>query len=498
MTRRRLLGNATSAAVQTVTSAFLLFFLYRYLLQELGAQQLGVWSVVLASVSIGRLTDMGFAGTALKFVATALGEGEPERAGRLLQTASYSIAMIMLCALALALPAIEIVLDWALPSEAIKDAEMILPLALTSLLFTLIAGVFQSGVDACHRMYLKNLLLIAGNVLMIALALLLVPHRGLMGIAIAQCIQAAFLMLGSWLILRRLLPTLPWLPAHWRYSEFREMVGYATNFQLGMVAGLLFEPLTKILLARFGDLSVTAYFDMANQLVQKAKAVITSAQQALVPELATIREENKTDREALFMQAYGVSFVLVVPYFMGLMLSFPLVSWLWIGHFQADFILFGSLMSAGWMIASLSAVSYFYNQATAQLIWNTLNHVATGALNFLLGFFIGTHFGGAGVVLAAMVSIAVPNILLNLLVFNRLGLGLRQTVPGTFSKTLLMITATAVGSGAAGHALGWFAGGALSSAAVVFLFAIALLGIFFSDPRGRGALSRLSVKGVRL
>lgn len=494
MKRKRLLGNAASAAIQTITSALLLFFLYRFLLQELGAEKLGVWAVVLAGVSIGRLTDMGFAGTALKFVAAALGEGNELRAVRLLQTAAFSIAIALGILLVVALPLIDSILHWALPDRVMGEALAVLPIALVSLLLSMVAGVFQSGIDACHRMYLKNILLIGGNILMIVLALILVPRHGLMGIAIAQCLQAAALMVGSWLLLRRLLPRLPLIPSHWQYAEFREMVGYATNFQIGMIAGLLFEPLTKILLARYGDLTLTAYFDMANQLVQKARAVIASAQQALVPEIASIRAENQSDRERLFVQAYGFSFLIVVPYFLGIALALPFISWVWIGHYQESFVIFGLLMSAGWLAASIGAVSYFYNLGTAELFWNTVNHVSTGLLNLSLGWLLGHLLASIGVALAAMLALTIPNLALNLLVFRRLGLRWEQTIPAGHRAYFLVLVLTAGLAGIAGSHFGWFTAGAASSMAAGACFACVLPLALLLDPQGRKLLARITTR----
>jgi O-antigen/teichoic acid export membrane protein len=69
---RRIFSNAALSVLQTGISAILLFFLYRYLLVRLGPEQLGVWSVVLASTSVARLSDMGFSGAVVRFVARHL------------------------------------------------------------------------------------------------------------------------------------------------------------------------------------------------------------------------------------------------------------------------------------------------------------------------------------------------------------------------------------------------------------------------------------------
>lgn len=493
-THKRLLGNAFSAAMQTVTSAFLLFFLYRYLLQTLGAEQLGVWSVVLASVSVGRLTDMGFAGTVLKFVSGAVSGGQHERASNLIQTGAISIVAALLVLFLIAFPLVDAVLAWTLPESAISSARQLLPIAFGSLLLAMVSGIFQSGLDACHKMYQKNILLVIGNVAYIGLTIMLVPNYGLQGVAMAQFAQSLGLLIASWFMLRRQIPSLPIIPVAWRRSEFREMLGYATNFQIGMVAGLLFDPLTKILLVRFGDLTLTAYFDMANQLVQKARAVVNSAQQALVPEIASIGDKNIGQRETLFCDAYGLSFLVIVPYYLGLAISLPFISWAWIGYFESSFVLFGVLMSAAWFFANLGAVSYFYNLGTAELFWNTINHLLTAFLNVIFGTVLGLIYSGIGVVFAAMLALSVPNLLLNYKVMQRIGVSWKETIPARHRFYFVFLLTSVTGLAICGWYFKWFVANVASAGGVIFGFAMVCLVGIAIDPQGRKIVKRIRTR----
>ena len=51
MNRNILLKNVFSAAGQTVVQTVVLFLLYRYLIDRLGIERLGIWGVVLAMLS---------------------------------------------------------------------------------------------------------------------------------------------------------------------------------------------------------------------------------------------------------------------------------------------------------------------------------------------------------------------------------------------------------------------------------------------------------------
>ncbi|MBK1682894.1 oligosaccharide flippase family protein [Rhodoferax fermentans] len=495
--KKRLLNNAAFSALQTVLSAALLFFLYRFLLKQLGAEQLGIWAIVLASTSVGRLTDMGLAGAIVKFVANSNAEGQLEKSARLVQTAALTISAALLTLALLALPVLHLLLQWVLPPTAISPALEILPYAVASLLFAMISGIFQSGIDACHRMDVKNIVLVSCNLLYIVITVILVPKFGLLGIAIAQTIQSLTLVCSTWIILRRFIPTLPLIPCRWYKTDFREMLGYATNFQIGMLAGMFFDPVTKFLLAKYGGLSQTAFYEMANQLLQKARSVIVSAQQALVPEIAGGNFADKDDLLALYKKAYGFSFLLVLPYYIGIILSLPLISFLWIGHYESYFVVYGAIVSFGWLATNLSAVPYFFNIGTGALTWNTINHVFNGLINLVLGSILGYYFSGVGVILAASCALIMPNIMLIQIVNRRLGFGVMDIVPCGQRVYLLLIVLGAAISILGGVFLNRYASMDMVAALIMpgIFLAITLLALKFNS-MGKAVVLKIFKKNI--
>src|SRR5512139_639670 len=264
---RRLISNATVSVVQTVISGLVLFLLYRYLIVHLGAEQLGLWSVILASTSVARLSDLGLTGSVVKFVARYRALKDDEQAAEVVQTAGISIALVMAVLLLMIYPLLDDVLKLSIPSQSMQQALSILPWAVLSLWLGSVGSVFQSGLDGCQRMDIRNLLMMLGNLLFLGAALWLVPLYGLVGLAVAQAAQGLLLMIANWLVLRHHLKSLPWLPGHWSKAKFKEMFGYAVNFQINSIAILLFDPITKLLMSRYGGLSGAAYYEMASQLV---------------------------------------------------------------------------------------------------------------------------------------------------------------------------------------------------------------------------------------
>lgn len=411
MNIKRVFTNATFSVIQTIVSGITLFILYKFVIVKLGTEQLGLWSVILASTSVVRLSDLGITGSVVKFVAKYQAINQPENASSIIQTAVISIAAVMAVICLAIYPFLDTILSFAIPAESMDQALVILPWAILTLWLASIGGVFQSALDGCHRMDIKNAVLMFANIAFLASAFWLVPAYGLKGLALAQAAQAGLVLLLCWYFLRKNVE-LPIIPMAWSLAKFKEMFSYSLNFQINSIAILLFDPVVKLLMSKYAGLSSAAFYEMANQLVTKLRAVIISANQAFVPAVAELHELNPTKVRELYIKAFGFVAFISIPFFSLIALSLPLLSKVWIGHVEMQFVLFGALLSLGWAVNTLSGPAYFFNLGTGRLKWNTVAHVSMAALNVILGFTFGVQFGGVGVAIAAMIAVITSSALL--------------------------------------------------------------------------------------
>ena len=393
--------NAAAAVVQVVIGAVLLFILYRVILDTLGVESLGIWSVVLATASASRIGELGLSTGVTRFVAKYRALGDDAKVSSVLQTGVISVAALLLVVITLALPLLQMVLGHLFPEERLDEALALLPFLMASLILSAVAGIFQSGLQGCQKYVQTAVLVSISNLLFVITGLWLAPGHGLQGLAWAQIGQGVFLAIGGWILLRLVVPGLPLLPWRWNKQSFREMLGYGAQVQLAGVAMMLFDPLTKALLSKFGGLSTAGYFEMANQLVSKVRMLIVAANQVIVPRVAELNEGQHDGIKAMYRTNLRVLF-LVVPVTMGLLIGWaPVVSEVWIGHYAPTFVLFAALRAVFWAINIFCGPAYFSNQGRGRLFWNTAGHVWMGLANALLGFLLGWQFGGTGVVIGA-------------------------------------------------------------------------------------------------
>lgn len=409
---RPLSSNAAANVLQALAGAALLFALYRYINATLGVEQLGVWSVVLATASASRLADLGLSAGVTRFVARDRARGEVERAGQVIDTAVLTLMVAVGVVLPLLYPLIAGLLPRLFDGAHLGRAMEILPYALMSLWLTIVGAVFQGGLDGCQRMDLRAGLVVTGQALLLALAIWLVPRFGLVGLAWAQIGQGLFLAAAGRWLLRRALPGLPRLPRKWSRPVLREMLGYGANVQAATVFMLLLDPVAKALMARFGGPAAAGFFEMANQVVLKVRALIVSANQAIVPHVAALAEAEPARLTRLYRDNMRLLVFVTLPVFALLIAWAGGLSWLLVGAYQPEFVSLTTLLAVAWGANIFASPAYFTNLGTGHVGWNTLSHVLMGALNAGLGWLLGSRYGAHGVAFGYAIALIAGSALL--------------------------------------------------------------------------------------
>ena len=413
--KRRILTNATSSVVQIVISGISLFFLYKFLLETIGVTQLGIWSLVLAMSSMIQVANFGLTGSIVKNIADYDALGDKRSIARAIQTAAISIAFLSLALIACAYPGAKYYFGFAIGGQAYQDALEVLPLALVAFWILMVTSIYQSGLYGCQLIAQRNGILIIESISHLILCIYLAPRYGLLGLAYARVVQNGVTLLTSVILLRRHLPQLPIIPYRWDKKLFKEMIGYATSFQVISLLTMLSDPVTKALLGRFGSISMVGYFEMASKLVQQFRSLIVNANQVLVPTFAHLKQLEPQKITMLYLTSYHLISYLSLSGFGLLAICAPLVSDLWVGGYEPFFIWSTIVLCAGGLINTLSVPAYFACMGTGDMRINVVAHIVMTIVNIFLAVIFGWFLGGFGVVLSWGIALALGGILLNIL-----------------------------------------------------------------------------------
>lgn len=397
--------NVLAPVLNVLISGVVLFVLYRYLYDRLGIAEIGIWSLVLAAISVSRIGELGLSAGVVRFVAIAIGKDERQRAADIVQTIVITLAVVMGPLMFAAAPLFELALRFLLPQQDVAIALEIVPIALGSLWLMIIVSVFSGSLDGCLRLDLRSMLTAVSQIIYLAFTLLLVPHFGLKGVAWAQLIQYALLLVGLWVALRLEMRELPVIPSRWNFSLLKEVFDYGVRFQVISVFNMLFEPLTKVIMSKFGGLEALGFYEMANRLILQCRAIIIEASRVMVPTVAALGNAPRRQARELFEKAYSINFYVAILLYGLLGIATTSICILWLGHRQDTFILFALVLNVGWFGNTLCGTSYFSNLGAGRLGTNMISHVLTSIISALASVLLAMVWGGTGVVVGVSIGL---------------------------------------------------------------------------------------------
>lgn len=405
MKNKQIFWNAVTTIGQVIGSAAALFVLYRFLIRAIGVERLGIWSLVLATTSVVTLANQGFATSVVKYVAKYVAQKRTSRVSALIQTTLLSLgpALALLC---IALyPVAMWILKLVLPQARLAEARAILPYAFLSLWINIVGSILLAGLAGHELITHRNYVVLGGSAVYLLLSYALVPGYGLLGLAYAQTLQTSASLLATWILLRRKIPRLPVIPHEWDGALFREMARYGAHFQFITVTQAMREPVSKALLTKFGGLAATGLYDMASRWVFTFRELIVQANLVLVPTISTLRERDPGAIPAVYRESYRLVFFLAVPAFAFLLVVSPVVSHIWLGRYEPQFVTFVVLLAGGWLVNILSNPAYVVDLGTGALRWVSIGCAITAILNPAFGYFAGQFIGGTAVVATSVFSL---------------------------------------------------------------------------------------------
>lgn len=434
---RRLTLQSVSSVFQVIVSAVALFVLYKVLLQSIGVAKVGIWSLLMSMGALAQVAQLGLSGSVVRFVSKYSARGETETVRQVIRTAALSTAFLYCVVLAVGYPFFRLFLEKALPSESLFIALEILPHAICAFWIVSVAGVYQAGLEGVQGFLPRNLILAGDSLSYLVLCAVLTPRYGLVGLAWARIVQNVITFFACRVALSRKLSGLGSSWPVWERSLFVEMVRYAINFQVVSILAMLFEPVMKGLLSRFGSLTAVGYFEMASRMTVQVRALIVGAVQVIVPYLSRLQETAPERVVQVYSRACEVVFFLSVSSFGMLIAALPLIAKVWIGDESGPFVRFAVLLAFGWCLNTICVPAYFAGLGSGRLRWNLLSHLVMVLTNVFLGILLGNLFGGDGVVAAWAISLALGGVVVGVAYHRANSITLSSIIPLP-SRTLAM------------------------------------------------------------
>jgi O-antigen/teichoic acid export membrane protein len=204
----------------------------------------------------------------------------------------------------------------------------------------------------------------------------------------------------GWFLLKRQISELPIFPFRWNKQVFLTIWRHGVNFQVISILLIMSEPLAKGLLSYYTNLSAVTFFEMANRLILQGRAILTSANQVITPYYAKLESEDNVKIHQTYLRNLQLITLMGSALFATMIATAPLISLLWIGYIETQFLFFIGILALGWFLNSLSIPAYFANIGIGHLGPNVKGHFAIMVGMLLLGLSLGPWFKPYGSALA--------------------------------------------------------------------------------------------------
>jgi len=400
--------NSLWALAEVLFSSLLLFVLYKIVIASLGVKALGIWSLVLATTSLGRVADMGTAAALGRFVAATTAREDNNSAIDYAETAVIS-NFLLYAAIALLMWAPAYYgLSVAIEQDSLLQARRLLPFSLVSLVLAGLINATTGAIVGQHRSDQKSMTAMIGLATLFLVAILFVPQYGLLALAWAQIAQYSVVVTANWfLFLRNHFQG--WtmrLPLRWRKSLFKELMSFGMKLQAIYIASILYDPVVKFLMSTLGGLEMLGYFEMAQRVISQVRQLVVMPNLTLIPSFAHWYEADRGKIAPLYHKALALTIVFGFPLLVGTAAAAPLISILWMGRVESHFVALMAILTLGCLINVIAVPAYYLALGIGYVKWNVYGAYVTTAGVCLLGLVLGRLWGGLGVAMATGIMVS--------------------------------------------------------------------------------------------
>lgn len=408
--KKRISINVIFSVLQVGFVGLIYFLIYRIILDKIGIEQLGVWSLILATTSVVNLANFGITSGIVKFIAEYNFYKNVAAIKKVIFTSFIIlIAIFSLFSLILYLLG-DYFLSFVVEEEYFELTQRLFPISLFSLILNSVSGVFTSVLEGLQKNYLKNILLTFSSILFLIFILLLIDGYGLIGVAYSQLIQSVFMLGISYLIVAFEYKDFLIIYKYWDKKTLLKVTGFGLKFQFISILVMLFDPITKAFLSKFGGLAFLGYYEMANKLIFQVRSFIVNANQVMIPVLAHTIEEGSKKMNELYIKNYNITFLVNSFLLSILFILTPLISYFWIGELQNEFIFCMYILIAATFINILNTPAYFSCIAKGELKILIISHLILTVLNSVLGYTFGLFYGGKAVIFSSAISLIISSV----------------------------------------------------------------------------------------
>lgn len=405
--------NVLTNYISFFINLFISLYLTRFLLQSLGKELFGAWSLIGSIMMYLGLVDLGFGSSIQKFVAEYAAAGEEKRISRLISTSAILLGALALLLILLSIAATPLLGSvFKLSPEYVDQARHALILMGIVQGVALPLGILSGTLLGLQRMDIQNAVGIVGSIANFLLILAFVSLGwGLPGVCIAYLGVTIAAGLVKILFVKNLLPGVRPSFSQFDWSIVRSTSTYGITFFGLKIAHFLKYNTDSMVISAFLSVAMVTPFAIANRLATLIRQLVEQAVDILVPVFSQLhRLQDEETIKRVYLQAGKLTVGLAAPIalFVCLFARDILVVWLENPPEKADILT---------IILSLTVFASIVPAVSVKLMLGVARHralalwtLADSVANLVLSIILVGPYGLVGVALGTTIPLVISHV----------------------------------------------------------------------------------------
>lgn len=368
-------------------------------IKYLGLDGYGIWSIIMVTAAYMRFGSAGIKSAYQKYVAEATGNGNFEKASKLISTGSA----LMLALSAVGLTPVVIFSRYlaraaGVPSQFLAPAASSISLLALIILVSNVGAGYEAIVTGAQRFDLvRTINIIATIGEAVAIVVLLHFGRGLLAMSAVMATSEISYIFYCMVISRRILPQIQIAPKFVTRTVLRDFVTFGGSYQLVAIQEVIYGAILPVAVLKFFGATAAGAFALVGRLVQ---AALMPQEALLLPILSGssmvfasgLAEQMKVLVRKAFKTTFGLS---ILPLAI-ICAAGTTILYAWTGQADPSFHVFLWLMSLSGLFKALSLLQLVLYRASGKSLMDNIRQTIRIVILLVIGL-LGKHLGLMGI-----------------------------------------------------------------------------------------------------
>jgi O-antigen/teichoic acid export membrane protein len=390
--------------MQMGISILIPIFITPYILNGLGKDQYGLWVLLNSIIIYFSLSSFGFTTTMLREISSCL--NNHEKISKIVSVTFYSFVVFsLLVFLFFILIYLNFDALFKIDDNLVEMAKGVFFITFLIFIFSFFASIYDNILFASNKLYIKNLLDIAKNIL-IAISSVLVVYLEytIYEIALASFFITLLYLICVVLFSRKgVFYTISW--DNFDLNIFKNMIRPSLHYFILSIAGLIIFNSDNIIIGAFISLSAVAVYSIGYKVVDTVQKLIFKIVDIFMPNIAVLYEKKEYETILKFHNKLMViSILFSIPIYLLLYFLNQWLLTLWVGsenvieqEIMTIFILF-SFVHVWVHVSAVFVAALGIHRETSYIA------LVEAFLNILLSIIFAEFYGLMGIALGTLIA----------------------------------------------------------------------------------------------